>query len=54
MKLTKAILALMTFVAMFVSEVVAQPLNKKITFTHADTLRGSYGPWKRLVGCIKI
>ena len=44
MKLKIAFLAIAFFAGLFVSTSKAQPLNKKITFTHADTLRGTNGP----------
>ena len=44
MKLKITFLAIAFFAGLFVSNIEAQPLNKKTLFTHADTLRGSDGP----------
>ena len=42
MKLKRNILLFVCFIT--ITSIFAQPLNKKTSFTHADTLRGSNGP----------
>ena len=48
MKLKKNLLLFVCLISFCIAQTEAQLLNKKINFTHADTLRGSNGPGRNL------
>ncbi len=43
-KKAAAVFTALFIISLFIVHLQAQPLNKQNTFTHADTLRGTYGP----------
>jgi len=53
MKLKMPFLVMACFTLFYLNCLSAQPLNKKIIFTHADTLRGSNGPGRNWWDALK-